>query len=194
MRRAAVALLLIACTISFGAPQLRAQDGENEVEEIYVARSVRQGRVVPSDFCAPAKTGFAPGLEDQLAMRSVTTRASDGRMVGTNDKDIGSMHVCIGQAMDPTVLATYAEGQIAGVAFTGIGDCRLVRGNQPEDGLLTHRCFLVLSGLPQPYVGGFLVSSSLYSRTPFGTESSPPGYSQAAILVVRLFRRRQMQP
>lgn len=92
--------------------------------------------------------------------------------------------------MDPTLLGTYTEGQLNGIAFNGVGDCRLVRGNQPEEGLLTHRCFLALSGLPEPYVGGFLISSSLYSRTPFGPESSPPGYAQAGIVIIRLWRKR----
>ncbi|MGJ4963776.1 hypothetical protein ACQR10_02775 [Bradyrhizobium sp. HKCCYLRH2060] len=189
MRRVIVALFLAAVTPLTASGQGPAQSGDN-VEEIYIARSVRQGRVVPSDFCAPTKTGFAPALEDQLSIRSVGVRPADGRMTETGDKSIGEMRVCIGQAMDPTLLGTYTEGQLNGIAFTGIGDCRLVRGNLPEDGLLTHRCFLALSGLPEPYVGGFLVSSSLYSKTPFGTESSPPGYAQAGILIIRLWKKR----
>ncbi|MGJ4941108.1 hypothetical protein ACQR1W_11100 [Bradyrhizobium sp. HKCCYLS1011] len=189
MCRVGLALSLIASTLWFA--QAWAQSGESEVEEIYITRSVRQSRVVPSEFCAPNKTGFAPALEDQLGIKSVNTRPSDGRMTGTNDADVGDMRICVGQAMDPTVLGTYAEGHVAGVAFTGVGDCRLVRGNLPEEGLLTHRCFLALSGLPQPYVGGFMVSSSVYSRTPFGEQSSPPGYAQAGLMIFRLFKRRQ---
>jgi hypothetical protein len=184
---------LIVCAVAlFGPAPAWAQTGEDRVEEIYIARSIRVSRVVPSDFCAPTRTGFAPALEDQLVIRSITTDASDGRMVGTNAKDIGDMHSCIGQAMDPTVLGTYVEGHLNGIPFTGIGDCRLVRGNLPEDGLLTHRCFVALSGLPAPYVGGFITSSSMYSKTPFGVESSPPGYTQAAIATIRLWKRRPL--
>lgn len=189
MHRAGFAMALMVSVLPL-APAW-AQGGENEVEAIYITRSVRQSRVVPSDFCAPTKTGFAPALEDRLTIKSVNTRPSDGRMTGTNDTDVGDMHICIGQAMDPTVLGSYAEGHVDGIAFTGIGDCRLVHGNLPEDGLLTHRCFLALSGLPEPYVGGFMVSSSLYSRMPFGQESSPPGYAQAGLMIFRLFKRRQ---
>jgi hypothetical protein len=191
MRSAGIMLSMIACTLLLFQARAWAQAGEGDVEEIYVGRSLRVSRVVPSDYCSPTKTGFAPALEDRLTIKSITTRTEDGRVTGTNDNDTGDMHVCIGQAMDPTVLATYAEGRIAGIPFIGVGDCRLVRGNQPEEGLLTHRCWLSLSGLPEPYVGGFLVSSSLYSRQPFSTESSPPGYKQAAFLVVRLWKRRQ---
>ncbi|MGC2782152.1 MAG: hypothetical protein WA418_41615 [Bradyrhizobium sp.] len=190
MRRVIIAVLLAAVTLLAGNRQGRTQGGGDGVEEIYVARSLRHGRVVPSDFCAPTKTGFAPALEDLLSIHSVSVRAADGRMTDTNDKSIGEMRVCIGQAMDPTVLGTYTEGQFNGIAFTGVGDCRMVRGNLPEEGLLTHRCFLALSGLPEPYVGGFLISSSLYSRTPFGAESSPPGYAQAGILIIRLWKKR----
>jgi hypothetical protein len=191
MRSAGVMLTMIACTLLLSQARAWAQTGESDLEEIYVARTVRVSRVVPSDYCAPTKTGFAPALEDRLVIKSVTTRAEDGRVTATNDKDIGDIHVCVGQAMDPTVLGTYAEGHIAGLPYVGVGDCRLVRGNQPEEGLLTHRCWLSLSGLPEPYVGGFLVSSSLYSRNPFGTETSPPGYNQAAFIMVRLWKRRQ---
>ncbi|CCD95692.1 conserved exported hypothetical protein [Bradyrhizobium sp. ORS 375] len=190
MRRMMIAGLMAVLGMLASNGPGRAQGGENEVEEIYLARSVRHGRVVPSDFCAPTKTGFAPALEDQLSVHALNVQASDGRMTGSNDKSIGEMRVCIGQAMDPTLLGTYTEGQLNGIAFTGIGDCRLVRGNLPEEGLLTHRCFLALSGLPEPYVGGFLISSSLYSKTPFGPESSPPGYAQAGIMVIRLWRKR----
>jgi hypothetical protein len=193
MRRAGKRVSLIASAVAlFGQAwhaQAWAQSSEDQVEEIYVVRSIRASRVVPSDFCASARTGFAPALEDQFVFKSITTDA-DGRMTGTNSKDIGDLHSCIGQAMDPTVLGTYAEGHLNGIAFTGIGDCRLVRGNLPEDGLLTHRCFLALSGLPAPYIGGFVTSSSMYSRAPFGPESSPPGYSQATIGIIRLWKRR----
>lgn len=162
----------------------------SQVEEIYVLRTLRASRVVPSDFCAPTKTGFAPALEDVLKVRTVEVNGKDGRMTGMNDKDVGELRVCIGQAMDPTLLGTYTEGTVNGVSFSGIGDCRLVRGNQPEEGLLTHRCWLALSGLPDPYIGGFMITSSLYSKTPFGPTSSPPGYAQAGIMIVRLWKRR----
>jgi hypothetical protein len=191
MRSAGIMLSVIACMLLLDHARAWAEGGEGDVEEIYVARMVRVSRVVPSDYCAPAKTGFAPALEDRLVIKSVTTRPEDGRMTATNEKDIGDMHMCIGQAMDPTVLGTYSEGRIAGIPFVGVGDCRLVRGNQPEEGLLSHRCWSSLSGLPEPYVGGFVVTSSLYSRTPFGTESSPPGYHQAAFIMIRLWKRRQ---
>jgi hypothetical protein len=191
MRGAGIAVVATACAILAGANQAWAQSSAKDVEEIYIARSVRLSRVVPSDYCSPTKTGFAPALEDQLTIKSIATDPSDGRLTGSNAQDIGDMRVCIGQAMDPAVLGTYAEGHIAGVPFTGLGDCRLVRGNQPEQGLLTHRCFMSLSSLPAPYVGGFIVGSSLYSSTPFGTDTTPPGYTQASIMIVRLWKRRK---
>jgi hypothetical protein len=198
---ATIMRMMITCALLLSGARAWAQAAEDDVEEIYVARTVRVSRVVPSDYCAPTKTGFAPALEDTLVIKSITTRAEDGRITGASDKDIagkditgkdiGDMHVCIGQAMDPTVLATYSEGHIAGIPYIGVGDCRLVGGNQPEQGLLTHRCWLSLSGLPEPYVGGFIVTSSLYSRSPFGTDTSPPGYHQAAFILVRLWKRRK---
>ncbi len=61
-----------------------------QVEEIYVARSVRESRVAPTENCAQAKTGFnSDAFEDQYTFRSTASRASDGRMVDANIKTIG---------------------------------------------------------------------------------------------------------
>jgi hypothetical protein len=63
-----------------------------QVEEIYIARSVRESRIAPTEFCAQAKTGFNSAFEEHYTFRSTATRTSDGRMVDTNVKRIGTGH------------------------------------------------------------------------------------------------------
>jgi hypothetical protein len=73
---------------------------QTQVEEIYVGRSVSESRTAPTEFCAPAKTGLAdPVAEGRFSLRSISINASDGRVLDTNVKTIGSGHGCFG----PTV-------------------------------------------------------------------------------------------
>ncbi|MGC2085649.1 MAG: hypothetical protein WA702_20070, partial [Bradyrhizobium sp.] len=72
MRSAGLISSVIACALLLGPSGAWAQTGDDDIEEIYVARSLRVSRVVPSDYCAPAKTGFAPALEDRLVIKSIT--------------------------------------------------------------------------------------------------------------------------
>jgi len=52
------------------------------VENIYVARSLRESRVAATEFCAQARVGFGDAtVEDQYTFRSIATRVADGLMV-----------------------------------------------------------------------------------------------------------------
>lgn len=83
-------------------PVLRAQGSAPQLEEIYIARSVRESRTPPSEFCAPSRTGFADTtIEGRYAFRSTATRSSDGRMVDRNVSTIGSIHGCFGRTSAP---------------------------------------------------------------------------------------------
>jgi hypothetical protein len=167
----------------------RASDGR--VEEIYVARSMRESRVTPTEFCARAKTGFdGARIEDQYTFRSTATRASDGLMVDMNVDTIGHLHACFGLTSDPTTGNFYAEGILGTVTFTGIGECRTVKQDYPEPGMVIQRCFLELRDLPKEYVGGQLTTNSMNSRNVIGETTDPPGYTQSSIATVRLWRRR----
>ncbi len=135
---------------------LRAQNTEasqpavaTEVEEIYIARSVRESRIPPTEFCAKARTGVGDATsEDQHTFRSVATRTSDGRVLDANVKTIASIHSCNGRTANPAVFDFYGEIVLQGTAFKGLGDCRATKTDFPEKGLIVYRCFLDLSGLP----------------------------------------------
>jgi hypothetical protein len=180
------------------ASPLRAQNTQasqpavaTEVEEIYIARSVRESRIPPTEFCAKARTGVGDATsEDQFTFRSVATRASDGRVVDANLKTIGSIHVCNGRTANPAVLDFYGEIDLQGTAFKGLGECRFTKTDFPEKGVTFYRCFLDLSGLPGEYVGGQLTTNTAFSRKILGMESDPGGYTQSSIATIRLWKKR----
>jgi hypothetical protein len=105
-------MLWIVLGVSLGSEsRVLAQNAQSnpafatETEEIYIARSVRESRMTPTEFCAKARTGVDdPTIEDQYTLRSVATRTSDGRVVDTNVKTIGSIHACFGRTAIPATL------------------------------------------------------------------------------------------
>lgn len=183
----ALATLLIGSCCLFSAPS-----AQNPVEDIYLARSIRESQVKPTDFCAPARTGFADhSLEDRYSFQSVATRASDGLITDDNVDTIGHLRACFGPTSDPMTINFYAEGVLGGVNFSGKGQCLTARRDYPEDGLTVARCFLELRDLPDGYVGGQLTTNTMRSRTLIGPVTEPPGYTQMSIATVRLWRRNK---
>jgi len=193
MRRVSIFVLtaIAACSVSAqGAREAKASVAA-QVEEIYVARSVPESAVQPTDFCAQERIGFGGvRAEGQFTFRSTSTQVSDGRMVNTNVKAIGSIHVCFGPIQNADIYNWYAEGVLGGTTFKGNGECRRRKADFPEPGLRALSCFLDLSGLPGAYVGGLLTTNSMTSPKP-GLETDPPGYTQTSIATIRLWRKRK---
>ena len=189
--------LLIVLGMDCAWPVIAAPSSTNDqgpdgrVEDIYIARSMRESRAAPSEFCGEAKTGLQGILvEDQYTFRSTTTRASDGMMIDANVETIGRLHACFGATPDPAVFSFYSEGVLGAVAFVGRGECRTVKRDYPEPGLAFQRCFLELGGLPDEYVGGQLTTNTIISRNVLGDKTDPPGYTQPSIATIRLWKRR----
>ena len=167
------------------------QVGDGRVEDIYVARSVRESRASPSEFCGEARTGSPSARsEDRYTFRSTATRGSDGLMIDAGVQTIGRLHACFGSTPDPALSSFYAEGVLGTVTFTGRGECRTAKRDYPESGMAVTRCFLELSGLPEGYVGGQLTTNTINSRNVLGDKTDPPGYTQASIATIRLWKRR----
>jgi hypothetical protein len=163
-----------------------------QAEEIYVARSVRESRVAPAEFCAQSKTGFKADLfEDQYTLRSIATSASDGRMVNANVRTIGEGHACFGRTADPAILNFYLDLHLGKTALRGTGDCRQTKSDFPERGLVVWRCFVDLSDPLGRYVGGQLTSNTITSLNDLGVETNPPGYTQSSIATIRLWKARR---
>jgi hypothetical protein len=168
------------------SPLARAQ-----VEEIYIARSVRESRMAPTDFCAAAKTGFMPIYEDRYSFRSISSRSSDGRVTSANVKTIATGHACVGKTTDPALFTFYMGLQLGRTAVTWNGECTQTKSDFPEKGVGVMHCVLNLVDPDGPYVGGQLTTNTLTSRNSLGTATDPPGYIQASIATIRLWKRRR---
>jgi len=191
MRRSICVFMGLLFSTAASEPAAQRSSTAAGVEDIYVARSLRESRVMPADFCAEARTGFGSSrFEDRYTFRSIATRAQDGLMVDANVKTVGSLHACFGATPDPTLTRFYAEGALGTVTFTGRGECRTAKQDYPEPGMTVFRCFLELSDLPSGYVGGQLTTNTVGSRNVLGEQSDPPGYTQPSIATVRLWKRR----
>jgi hypothetical protein len=161
------------------------------VEEIYIFRSVRTSRIAPTDYCAQSRTSFAEfSFEDEYIFYAVTTAAQDGAVVNTTGNKVASLHACFGKTPDLKIRNFYGEGKIADLSFRGSGKCTTLRTDFPEPGLVVVTCFLDLSGLKDPYVGGMLTTNTMQSLNTTGEKSNPPGYVQPSIATVRLWKRR----
>lgn len=170
-----------------GTPPSRTAGG---LETIYVVRSWRESRIIPTEFCDAARTGF-PGatVEDRYTFRSVET-GTDGTLSDANVSIVGQLHACFAVPTDSGPILFYADGSLGDVTFTGRGECRTARTNFPDEGLLVQRCFLLLEGLSHGFVGGHLTANTINSRQPLGGTTDPVGYTQSSIATVRLWRRQ----
>jgi len=191
MRTISAFMLAALTSCSVGAQDARENQpsASTQVEEIYVVRSVPESSTTPTEFCAQERTGIAAATyEGQYTFRSTATQASDGRMIDTNMKSIGSMHFCRHRTT-PDSFTWYAEGTLGSTPFKGVGECHGAKPDFPEQGMGTVSCFLRLSGLPSEYVGGLLTTNTMWSRKDQGMETDPPGYTQASIATIRLWRK-----
>lgn len=157
-------------------------------------RSLREDRTAKADWCTPERTGSTPPsggflLEDHYTMWSVAVSAKDGKVSDAKAGLAGELHACFGATNDPRVVSFYTDGRIGGIHLAGKGDCLRERVDFPEKGISTLRCYLNLSELPAPYVGGSLATNTIQSNAVLGAASNPPGYVQASIATIRLWRR-----
>jgi len=182
------ALLLAGCAMKqVAAPSSLL----NAREEIYVLRSIREPQPSNSGWCTQERTGFAPlpvDADRKFTFWAVQTQPSDGKVVNAKANRATEVRVCFGPTNDRSVTNFYGEGTIGGMPYVGAGDCRMVAADTPEKGLVLLRCVLTLRGLPAPYVGGMLVTSTMGSKVALGDETDPPGYTQSSIATIRLWK------
>ena len=183
-----VAMLSCAC-----APPAAAAEPSVAIEEIYVLRSISEPHTPTDGGCAAAKTGFAPfptNAERFFSFWSVSTDAASGKVVDAKRTRVAELRACFGPSDERERQHFYAEVRLGAMSFRGNGECRALMTNFPEAGLFPVRCQLVLGGLPAPFVGGLLTTSTLTSRAAFGGDTEPPGYTQASIATIRLWKAR----
>jgi hypothetical protein len=171
------------------APSTVAMD----LEDIYILRSIREPQAPTADWCARSRTGFDPMPADAerfFSFWSVQSRAEDGRVVDAKAARVAELRGCFGPTDDRARQNFYAEVRLGALAFRGRGECLALMIDFPEPGLFPVRCQLVLSGLPAPFAGGLLTTNTITTKAPFGADSEPPGYTQASIATIRLWRAR----
>ncbi len=191
MKKVSVLAMLVIFISLFALGSSLGQVVGDRVEEIYVVRSMKESKGAPTEFCGEARTRFGKtGVEDQYTFQSTAIRGSDGLMINADVQTVGRLRACFGPTADPALFNFYAEGALGAVTFTGRGECRVVKPNYPEPGIAFIRCFLDLSDLPKGYMGGQLTTSTINSRNALGGKSDPPGYTQASIATVRLWKQR----
>jgi len=190
-RRALAAIILICATAASSGNPVRAEQAA--LEDIYLLRSIREQHQPADGWCSSAKTGFEPFAKDAerfYSFWSLRLRPEDGRVVETRDKRVAELRGCFGATGEPPRQNFYAEVTLGALSFRGNGECLAIKIDFPAPGLFPVRCQLVLSGLPAPYVGGLLTTNTMTSKAAFGGDSDPPGYTQASIATVRLWKSR----
>ena len=163
------------------------------VEEIYVLRSIREQHEPVANWCSSTRTGFEPFPTDAqrfFSFWSLRLRPEDGRVVQTKDTRSAELHACFGATSERARQNFYAEGKLGSISFRGNGECRAVQIDFPEAGLFPVHCHLIVSGLPAPYVGGLLTTNTITSKAAFGGDTDPPGYTQASIATIRLWKSK----
>lgn len=191
---AAIAFLLLLSACATSAPSAPAAAAPApDVEEIYILRSIREPHEPTAGWCSSEKTGFAPFPEDAerfFSFWSLELGQEDGKVLHTRKKRVAELRACFGATEERARQNFYAEIRLGSLSFNGKGECLAVAIDSPEKGLYPVRCLLHLDGFPAPYVGGLLTTSTITSQAPFGGDSNPPGYTQASIATIRLWKSR----
>ena len=186
----AVMLLCVCATPSGNAV---ATGPAAALEDIFILRSIREPREPVADWCSSARTGFKPFPKDAeryFSFWTVGVQPSDGKVVQAKDTRAAELRGCFGPTSEPALQNFYAEIKLGSISFRGNGECRAVKVDFPQAGLFPVRCQLVLSGLPAPYVGGLLTTNTMTSKAAFGGDTDPPGYTQASIATIRLWKSK----
>jgi sugar lactone lactonase YvrE len=161
-------------------------------EDIYLLRSIPEDQPSTPGWCSAERAGFKPfetGAERSFSFWSVRSQPEDGRVVDTKQSRVAELRGCLGATPERARQNFYAEVELAGMSFRGSGECLALMIDFPEPGLYPVRCQLALSGLPPPFVGGLLTTNTITSGARFGGETQPPGYTQASIATIRLWKR-----
>lgn len=186
----AVMLLCVCATLSNNAA---AAGPEAALEDIYILRSIREPREPAADWCSPVRTGFEPFAKDAerfFSFWTVGLQPTSGKIVQSKDSRAAELRACFGPTGELALQNFYAEIKLGSISFRGNGECRAVKVDFPQAGLFPVRCQLILSELPAPYIGGLLTTNTMTSNAAFGGDTEPPGYTQASIATIRLWKSK----
>lgn len=192
-RNLVLGVVMVLCAGAMPCGHAAAAEPAAALEDIYILRSIREQHRPADGWCASAKTGFEPFPKDAerfYSFWSLRAQPEDGKVVQTKDTRVAELRGCFGATGEPPRQNFYAEVTLGSLSFRGNGECLAIKIDFPQAGLFPVRCQLVLSGLPAPYVGGLLTTNTMTSKAAFGGDTDPPGYTQASIATIRLWKSR----
>jgi hypothetical protein len=160
------------------------------LEEIKVFRTTRTARTHgATSFCTDA--GFESAAEDNYSLWSLKLDENNSRIEATHVREVGEFRACFGAQAIGKPFSMFAAGTIGGIPWKGNGDCTPMTAQPPVQTVRTFNCNLVISGLPEGYVGGWLTSST--EAPIFGASAAPDahvrGYLSTSVVVLRLWKK-----
>lgn len=189
-----VVALTLACIAALGGCSTTGSPATSagaSHEEIYVLRSIREPHEAEDHWCDSSRTGFAPmptDAERWFSFWSIDSQPRTGKIANAHSQRVAELRACMGPTNERTRQNFYAEVRLGETSFRGVGECVALLADVPENGMYAVRCHLVLDGFQPPYVAGLLTTNTLTSRERFGGDTDPPGYTQASIATIRLWR------
>ena len=192
-RYQALGAVMLLCVCATPSGNAAAAGPEAAHEDIYILRSIREPREPVAEWCSSSKTRFEPFAKDAerfFSFWTVGVEPRDGKVVQAKGTRAAELRACFGPTSDRARQNFYAEIKLDSISFRGNGECLAVKVDFPEAGLFPVRCQLILSGLPAPYVGGLLTTNTMTSKAAFGGDTDPPGYTQASIATIRLWKSK----
>ncbi|GLH77174.1 hypothetical protein SSBR45G_20820 [Bradyrhizobium sp. SSBR45G] len=182
---------VVASLGTSGGSAGQPRDTDRGREEIFILRSVREPAAAHAGFCAAERIGFAPFTHDAERLFSFWSVRADraGRVLNGHRRRVATLRGCFGATDQAARQYFHADIELGQLAMKGRGECQALLLDNPEKGLFPVHCHLILSGLRAPYVGGTLTTNTITSRAPLGSNSDPPGYMQASIATIRLWKQ-----
>jgi hypothetical protein len=193
-----VALAVAICGTALAAPALarptifafpHGNTLSTEREEIYVFRTTRTERTRgTTPACATAR--FESAAEDHYTLWSIATGHSTARVRNADVASVGDFRACFAAATPGRPFGMYAFGTVAGIPWSGYGECARVVSQPPESTVRAYTCNLTIEGLPEGYDGGWLTTSTV---APVLGPTAPadahvPGYLSTSIVTLRLWK------
>ncbi len=187
-----VVIGLLGLAVANAAPDAATfkQEVKAGVEEIFIFRTTRARRTEgQTPACASAP--FTSANEDFYDLWSVKLQTKDARIVATHEKPVGGFTACFSKAVPGQPLQMSATGAVARLSWAGSGECTGLKSQPPVHTVIAFNCVLNVSGVPDAYAGGFLVSSTLATFLGKGADPTAhvPGYLSTSVVTMRLWRK-----
>ena len=160
-----------------------------EREEVYVFRTTRTERTRgATPACASAR--FESAVEDHYTLSSIATAKATARVKDADVSPVGDFRACFAAAGSGRPFGMYAFGTVAGLAWSGYGECASVVPQPPESTVRAYTCNLTIEGLPEGYDGGWMTTSTVSPVLGPGApaDARVPGYLSTSIVTLRLWK------